>query len=233
MTINPKLKHIAMAILVFFSAPQLVFATTVLQVDMDFLLNEAMLIFEGEVVSSEAKWNDDKTSITTFTTFRVDEVIKGEIQYSTLTLEFSGGTVGETGLHVSAMVYPPVGENGIYFIENPGLRLVNPLVGWGQGHFRIQKDSNGRGRVFTEEGAPVLSLDFTAMNGAGGINAGIPSTLPFSHGVARGVRTGTRDQPMSSAMEKRQFKDALKARLAIIKSKAKPLPGSAGGYDGR
>jgi len=233
MTLNQKLKHIAIAILVFFTAPKLVFATTVLQVDMDFLLNEAMLIFEGEVVSSEAKWNYDKTSITTFTTFRVDEVIKGEIQYSTLTLEFLGGTVGETGLHVSAMVYPPVGENGIYFIENPGIQLVNPLVGWGQGHFRIQKDSNGMGRVFTEEGAPVLSLDFTAINGAGGINAEIPSALPFSHGVARGVRTGKRDEPMSTAMEKRQFKDALKDRLATIKSKAKPPPGSAGDYDGR
>ena len=221
-----------MAILVFISAPQLVYATTVRHVDMDFLLNEAMLIFEGEVISSEAKWNFDKTTITTFTTFRVDEVIKGEIQDSTLTLEFSGGTVGETGLHVSAMVYPPVGENGIYFIENPGLRLINPLVGWGQGHFRIQKDSNGMGRVFTQQGAPVLSLDFTAINGAGGINAGIPSALPFSHGVARGVWAGKRDEPMSTAMEKRQFKDALKARLATIKSKAKPPPGSAGDYHG-
>ena len=71
MTINLKLKHIAIAILVFFSSPQALFATTVLQVDVDFLLNKAMLIFEGAVVSSEAKWNRDKTSIATFITFRV------------------------------------------------------------------------------------------------------------------------------------------------------------------
>ena len=233
MRMNQTLKNIAMAVLVFVSAPQPVFATTVLQVDVDFLLNEAMLIFEGEVVASEAKWNYDKTSITTFTTFRVNEVIKGEIQYSTLTLEFSGGTVGEIGLHVSAMVYPPVGENGIYFIENSGMRLVNPLVGWGQGHFRITQDSNGLGRVLTEGGDPVLSLDFAAMNGAGMPNAGIASTLPLSHGVARGVSTGTRGEPASTAMEKGQFKNALKARLATIESKAKSLPGSAGDHNGR
>ncbi|MGB5440882.1 MAG: hypothetical protein WBN90_14695 [Gammaproteobacteria bacterium] len=233
MTINKKLNRIAMTILVFVSVPQIVFASTVLQVDVDYLLNNAKLIFEGEVVSSKAKWNYDKTSITTFTTFRVDEVIKGEIQDSTLTLEFSGGTVGETGLHVSAMVYPPVGETGIYFIENPGMQLANPLVGWGQGHFRIEKDSNAMGRVFTEDGSPVLSLDFTSMNGAVEINAGPTSALPFSHGVARGVWTGTRDVPMSTVMEKRQFKDALKARLANIRSKAESTSGSADDDHGR
>ena len=228
MTINPKLKHIAIAVLFFFSAPQVIFATTVLQVDVDFLLNKAMLIFEGEVVSSEAKWNRDKTNITTFITFRVKDLIKGETRSSTVILGFSGGTVGETGLQVSAMVYPSVGENGIYFLENPGQQLVNPLVGWGQGHFRVKKDSNGMERIFTEGGAPVLSLDVAVMNGADRGNARKPSILPFSHGVARGVRTGKRDDALSTAMEKKQFKDTLKARLAAVMSKAKSKPGTTG-----
>jgi len=228
MTINPKLKHIAIAMLVFFSMPQALFATTVLQVDVDFLLNKAMLIFEGEVVSSEAKWNHDKTNITTFITFRVKDVIKGEIQSSTMILGFAGGTVGETGLQVSAMVYPPVGETGIYFFENPGRQLVNPLVGWGQGHFRVKKDSNGLDRILTEAGAPVLSLDVAGMNGADRGNARKPSISPFSHGVARGVRAGKRDDDLSAAMDKKQFKDMLKARLATVKSNAKSTIGPAG-----
>ena len=229
MTISPKLKHIAIAILVFFSAPQALFATTVLQVNVDFLLNKAMLIFEGEVVSSEAKWTRDKTNITTFITFRVKDVIKGETQSSTVTLGFLGGTVGETGLQVSAMVYPPVGENGIYFFENPARQLVNPLVGWGQGHFRVKKDSNGMERILTEGGAPVLSLDVAVMNDVDRGNARKPSITPFSHGVARGVRTGKkRDDALSTAMGKKQFKDMLKARLATVKSNAKSTLGSAG-----
>lgn len=228
MRINPKLKNIAIAIIVFFYASQALFATTVLQVDVDFLLNEAILIFEGEVISSEAKWSHDKTNIATFVTFRVKEVIKGETQSSTVTVIFAGGTVGETGLQVSAMVYPVVGENGIYFLENPGQQLVNPMVGWGQGHFRIKKDSNGKERILTEGGAPVLSLDIAVLNDMDRGNAGKPSISPFSHGVARGVRTGKRDDALSTAINKKQFKDTLKARLAAMKPNLKSKHGSAG-----
>ncbi|MGD8875279.1 MAG: hypothetical protein PVH38_09035 [Gammaproteobacteria bacterium] len=228
MTINPKLKYIAIAILVFFSAPQTIFATTVLHIDVDFLLNKAMLIFEGEVVSSEARWDRNNTSITTFITFRVKDIIKGEHQSLTVTVGFLGGTVGETGLEVSTMVYPPVGENGIYFLENPGQQLVNPLVGWGQGHFRVKKDSNGMERILTEGGDPVLGLDVAVMNGADSGNTKKPSISLFSHGVARGVRTGKHGDALSAAMEKRQFKDALKARLAKLKSNSKSTRESSG-----
>jgi hypothetical protein len=226
MTRRRKLKHITIAILVLFFAPQALLATTVQQVDVDFLLNKAMLIFEGEVLSSEAKWNRDKTSINTFVTFRVKDVIKGETRSSTVTLGFSGGTVGQTGLQVSEMVYPSVGENGIYFFENPGRQLVNPLVGWGQGHFRVKKDGNGMERILTEGDDPVLSLDISVMNGADKGIARKLSVSPFSHGVARGVRTGKRDDALSTAMEKKQFKDTLKARLKTMKSNEKAMPGS-------
>jgi hypothetical protein len=212
---------------VFLFVPKAIFATTVLQVDVDYLLNEAILIFEGEVLSSEAKWNHDKTSIVTFVTFSVKNIVKGETQASTVTVMFSGGTVGETGLQVSAMVYPAVGENGIYFLENPGQQLVNPLVGWGQGHFRVKKDSNGIERILTEGGAPVLSLDVAELNDFNRDNAGKPSISPFSHGVARGVRTGKHDDALSTAMDKKQFKDALKSRLAAMMSNSRSRHGSA------
>jgi hypothetical protein len=126
------------------------------------------------------------------------------------------------------MVYPSVGEKGIYFFENPGRQLVNPLVGWGQGHFRVKKDSNGMERIVTEGGAPVLSLDVAGMNGADRGNARKPPISPFSHGVAKGVRTGRRDDALSTAMEKKQFKDTLKARLATVKSNEKSTSGSTG-----
>ena len=38
-------------------------ATTVLQVDVDYLLEHAELVFEGEVTSHEAHWNENKTAI--------------------------------------------------------------------------------------------------------------------------------------------------------------------------
>lgn len=220
MIIFPLFKQFVFTTLLFFSVSQALLAATVLQVDVDYLLEKAMLIFEGEVVSSEAKWSPDKTTITTFITFSVKDVIKGNAPASTVTLEFSGGTVGETGLHISSMVYPLVGENGIYFLENPGQRFVNPLLGWGQGHFRIKQDSKGTQRMLTEGGAPVLGLDIAVMHGADKGNAGTPSLAPFSHGVARGVQAGRSGDALSAAMEKKHFKDTIKARLAAVKTKA-------------
>jgi hypothetical protein len=66
------------------------------------------------------------------------------------------------------------------------------------------------------------------MNGADRGNARKPSISPFSHGVARGVRAGKRDDDLSAAMDKKQFKDMLKARLATVKSNAKSTIGPAG-----
>ncbi len=133
----------------------------------------------------------------------------------------------DTGLHVSSMVYPAVGEHGIYFIENPDKQLINPLVGWGQGHFLVKKDIYGIERILTEGGAPVMHLDFPANMGVGGPGTPELSHLPFSHGVAKGVWTGNREEALSNAMEKSSFKEVLKSRLAIMKSNA-ATPGATG-----
>ena len=226
MKIVPAWGRIALALSMLILAPKALLASTVLHVDVDFLLNEAALIVECEVLSSEAMWNPGHTYITTFITFKVKDSLKGRAQSSTITLEFSGGVVGDTRLEVGSMVYPSVGEAGIYFFENPGERFVNPLVGWGQGHFRLQKDQLGVERVLTESGRPVLGLD---MDGALDDTAGTtpaPVNAPFSHGVAKGVKTGKRDDGLEAAMEKKQFKDALKARLATLEGKSTPAPGS-------
>lgn len=228
MTINSKCKFIATAILIFFSTQQALFASTVLEVDVDYLLDKAKLIFEGEVVSSEAKWTQDKTSILTFITFKVKDVIKGNISSPNITLRFAGGTVGEIGLQISGMVYPTVGENGIYFFENPDTQMINPLVGWGQGHFRIKKDNKGVERVLTEGDTPVLGLDIAGTNATKKNGTSKPSVIPFSHGVARGVRTNNRKDAMHTAMQKKIFKDTLKARMSATSSKANSKPLTTG-----
>jgi hypothetical protein len=48
--------------------------------------------------------------------------------------------------------------------------------------------------------------------------------------VARGVRAGKRGDSLNTAMEKRQFKDTLKARLEKLKSNPKSTHGSSGKY---
>lgn len=213
----------AIALLLLACAPRALYATTVLHIDVDFLLTKAALIVEGEVISSEARWNADKSRITTFITFRVNDTIKGEPGSSTISLEFAGGTVGDTTLQVSGMTYPTVGDKGIYFFEDPGQSLVNPLLGWGQGHFRIKSDSRGDERVLTESNAPVMALEEDAASSRRSASA--TPEEPFSRGVAKGIRAGKHDDARSSAMDKKAFKDSLKARLTASDNAAHQTPG--------
>ena len=41
-----------------------------------------------------------------------------------------------------------MGEQGIYFVEGmPPRRLINPLYGWHQGHYLIERDARGVEKV--------------------------------------------------------------------------------------
>lgn len=211
MALFSKLKYLATVLLLLTCTPSALYAATVLHVDLEYLLDEAALIFEGEVIASQAQWNDDNSRITTFITFQVDDTIKGNAGDRSLTLGFAGGTVDDTTLRISGMVYPAVGEKGIYFFEDPSKSMLNPLLGWGQGHFRLRADSAGEERVLTEDDAPVMGVDETTDAGST-VARGIVSE-PFSQGVAKGILTGGRDQSLSAAMDKEQFKESLRTRL--------------------
>jgi len=190
-------------------APSLVLATTVVRLDLDEVAGDAALVFEGEVVAREAAWNDEHTLIRTAVTFRVERVLKGAIDGDEVTLRFAGGSVGGRAMRVSSMVYPETGERGIYFVEDPDRDLVHPLVGWGQGHFRLIRDDAGIERVTTEAGAPV-----TAVAGRSAARMAAPAgSAEFSHGVARGLSVGRAGQPVSSALSRHEFLDAIGPRL--------------------
>lgn len=186
-------------------------ATSILEIDTNELVDRAEVILEGEVIASEARWNAQQTYISTFVTFRVIEVLKGRLDVQEITQSFAGGTVDNTSLDVDGMVYPQVGERGIYFLENPGRGQANPMVGWGQGHFRVHTDSNGQERVLTEAGAPVTGMDDEAT--PAGRSAVQPSSAPLSHGVARGVRTAPQGSAIEKAMDRQSFKQALRQRI--------------------
>jgi hypothetical protein len=198
--------------------PQALHATSVLQVDMDQLLDDAAVIFEGEVIASEARWNADNTYISTWVTFRVDDVLKGKLPAATITQSFAGGTVGDTTLAVSGMVYPPVGETGIYFIENPERQQVNPMLGWSQGHFKVKQDSQGRERILTENDAPIQGIEASRSAKLQAPVAQDEATLPLSEGAAQGLRVGGSQDALSTAMDKQDFKNALRARLSLIEA---------------
>ena len=212
------IKPCAAFLLLFLSLPQWLHATSVLQVDVEQLLNDAAVIFEGEVIASEARWNADNTYVSTWVTFQVIDVIKGELPSATITQSFAGGTVADTTLQVSGMVYPQLGEKGIYFIENPERQQVNPIVGWSQGHFKVKKDKQGRERMLTESDEPIQAIDEKSPADNGKKTAQHGSALPLGKGAAEGLRVGKTQDALDTAMAKKDFKNTLRARLALIKA---------------
>ena len=205
-------------LLLFLSLSQWLYATSVLQVDVEQLLNDAAVIFEGEVIASEARWNADNTYVSTWVTFQVTDVIKGELPSATITQSFAGGTVGDTTLQVSGMVYPQLGEQGIYFIENPDRPQVNPIVGWSQGHFKVKKDKQGEERMLTESDEPIQAIDEKIPADSGGKTAQHGTALPLGQGAAEGLRVGSTQDALDTAIDKKDFKNTLRERLALIKA---------------
>lgn len=170
-------------------------ATSIEKLDFDALAAKSEVIFEGEVVTVEARWNNALTDIHTYVTFRVDDTIKGSVPTQQLELRFAGGKVGDDNVVYQGLVYPHVGEAGIYFVETLDKKLVNPLTGWSQGHFKVVGS-----QVMTNEDKPLMALNRSSKV--------VPSE--FSHGTASGLQVGSEgDAGMSAANFKEQIKAAL------------------------
>jgi hypothetical protein len=138
----------------------------------------------------------------------VTDVIKGEHDGATLELKFLGGSINGRILEVSGLRLPALNETGIYFIETLSQDLVNPLMGWSQGHFLIQSDANGLARVTTNDNAPVLEVQPLA---------DVPQLLRRpaeliggTNDAARGVVTDSSALRMPQALTVDEFKSRIR-----------------------
>jgi hypothetical protein len=197
------------AILVFTTLAPISYgnAASVREVTMAEMLQKCQFVFEGKVVSTEAKENSKKR-IHTFVTFEIQEIIKGEHSNNTITLSFLGGTVGDVTMMVGDMKFPKVGEHGIYFVESMKRPQVNPLYGWSQGHFLVETDETGTERVLTGSRQPVTEVRSTTKITATQVPTGL------STGVARGLTLGQKQGAKGLTLS--EFKKALHERLGEI-----------------
>ena len=131
-------------------------ATTILGMNIDEVAQGAELIFEGEVVERNVLDNA-AGMIVTYVTFRIEELIKGEYDEPLLELKFTGGRLGGQIMEISGLRIPSPNEEGIYFVESVNRNLVNPLLGWSQGHYLIYEESGER-RVSTVNDRPVTDV---------------------------------------------------------------------------
>lgn len=134
-----------------------VHATTILGLDIDAVAADAELIFEGEVIQRETRLDQNSDLINTYVTFRVIDVVKGDFDGDSLELKFMGGAFDGQMVEISGLVMPADGEQGIYFVESLNTDMVNPLLGWSQGHYLIV-DDNGVRRMSTVDHLPVIDV---------------------------------------------------------------------------
>ena len=90
--------------------------------DRNYVSNTADYIIEGTVEKVESKWNEEKTSIFTYTNISIEKYVKGApFTENKLQIVTPGGTVGETGQWVEDQ---PIFHKGkkvrIYFQEING-----------------------------------------------------------------------------------------------------------------
>ena len=119
-------------------------ATTILGMDIDKVAKDAEFVFEGEVILQETRQDSNSGIVNTYVTFAIVDVLKGDYSANTIELKFAGGTFNDQIVEVSGLVIPKEGEQGIYFVESTSRNLLNPLLGWSQGHFLIHEELGER-----------------------------------------------------------------------------------------
>ena len=178
-------------------------ATTILSMDIDQLARDAEFIFEGEVINLESRSDSNSGIINTYVTFAVVDVIKGDYDADDIELKFAGGMVDGQIVEVSGLNIPKLGEQGIYFVESTSRDLLNPLLGWSQGHFVIVEQL-GQRRITTADARPVVQVQPVSA-----IPPAIkkPQRLIEGNGeVASGVMTETSAIRMEEALTVNEFK---------------------------
>lgn len=211
------MKSIYLVLVLSFTLFQTVTASTIQQINTHQLVNDAESVFEGEVVSSRSEMNVNGR-IYTYVDLLILDVLVGELDPgSIITLRFTGGTVGELRLDVGSTI-PVTGERGIYFVEAKSVGLINPLLGWSQGHFRILAD----GRIMAGDNRVVVGFEDSSTNGTPA-NPSELNTPAISKGVARGVITvlpgDTESEISAKSNAKPVLIDEFKASLKALKSK--------------
>ena len=130
-------------------------ATTIVRVDLDELVRISHAVARGQCISSEARI--DNGNIWTFTTFEVEETLKGNAT-GRITIRLPGGKVGHLTSTVDAVPHFRAGEKLFLFLLPTGAGDFS-VTGWVQGTFRVRRDSDTAKESVTQDMAGVAVFD--------------------------------------------------------------------------
>ena len=118
------------------------------------LTAHADLIFQGRVMAVDARWDEGRTTIWTYVTFSVNEVIKGNFTEQEITLRLPGGAIEAEDIRLKVDGVPQFreGEENLIFCNNDP-ENGHPIVGWHQGRFSIGYDKNLGQKVIRDKRA--------------------------------------------------------------------------------
>ena len=161
---NPRPVKIPMLLILLLCSLQAA-ATSVLPVSLQRMATTAAIIFHGTAISNEVKLDQTSGRVATYTTFKVNEVIKGD-PGTTHTIKQIGGQL--PGSNVRQLIHgvPQFAINQEYVIflpEASSMGFASP-IGLSQGKFDIRKlngetmVSSGRAPVAMTKAAPQQAL---------------------------------------------------------------------------
>jgi hypothetical protein len=133
-------------------------ATSVIPPTFDELVDQAEVIFEGNVTDVRSQWVGEgaQRHIVSYVSFKVEDAVKGS-PGQTYTVRMLGGTVDGESMVISDAPRFQVGDRDIIFVQNNGSQFI-PLVGIMHGRFHVKRDQNGRDIVTTNSGEPLRDV---------------------------------------------------------------------------
>ena len=133
-------------------------ATTVIPPTFDELVDQAEVIFQGNVTDVKSQWAGEgaQRHIVSYVTFQVEDALKGAPGQS-YTIRMLGGTVDGETMGVSDAPKFHVGDKDILFVQNNGSQFI-PLVGIMHGRFHVRKNQAGQEVVTTNEEETLKSV---------------------------------------------------------------------------
>ena len=151
------------------AAPAL--ATSVLPLDLGQVIDQAAVAFQGTVTDVRTGLDPQTGMLVTMTTFRVDDVLKGDVP-SSYTVKQIGGEDAATGRRFKALGVPTFSRGQTYVLFMAGVSSAgfSSPIGLSQGRFQVTDGEAGpeveNGRDFREMTANLPSLQLPAQASA-------------------------------------------------------------------
>jgi hypothetical protein len=138
------LKRILLAACLALACAMPALATSVLPLDLGQVIDQSATAFQGTCVDNRTGRDPQTGMLVTMTTFRVDDVLKGDVP-ATYTIKQIGGTSAAENLNFKVHGVPrfAVGESYVLFMAGVSTAGFSSPIGLSQGRFTIQDGESG------------------------------------------------------------------------------------------